>query len=491
MAQPFYPADDDVGFDPQTRRGISSMPHFQSDIQQENIDRSLSCISAGLDAEAKSQGRGQTRRRIPVACQRCRKRKIRCSGDVGDGQGCSNCRSSGNTLCQFLRASEPSRACLLHLLHANGLGSAPVWPYPANEMVSRSYAPSSSRTRSVPCNLSHQRVPSFSRPPDYEVSSITPSPYARQSFSFEPTSNYEPESSVQNAQATPAYVLPSSPQVLLADYSGLHWNPRGWGADLPCTRAPADAIAPEHDTAPSLTLSAYPFVVPSQGQQTNEVHSMVPAQSSVIPPVQGPERENADSNNRDPFFENGSGPVTTADAPPPPNEYSRPPHYWVSRYESQTSRSPISQMAFETAAMGRRMIPSSRSDMTFSYLPVASSGAPSTMMSSSESYAGLDSTTPVAEAATEFRGDTSAQYRSFLRSTRRMTPFTDPRPGTYGYSRPAYRNRPETDSSSDNTLVSGLQYTRPTAPAILPEMDEKPNLATLIDTPTYPGLCSQ
>ncbi|KAL4792734.1 hypothetical protein BDV19DRAFT_246986 [Aspergillus venezuelensis] len=481
MAQPFYPADDDVGFDPQTRRGISSLPPFQNDLQQENIDRSLSCISAGLDAEAKSQGRAQTRRRIPVACQRCRKRKIRCSGDVGDGQGCSNCQSSGNTLCQFLRVNS-------EILQPK---SAPAWPYPANEMVSRSYAPSSSRTRSVPSNLCHHRAPSFSRPPDYEVSSITPSPYGRQSFSFEPTTNYEPESSAQNAQATPAYVLPSSPQVLLADYSGLHWNPRVCGAGLPGTRAPADAIAPEHDTEPSLTLSAYPFVVPSQGPQTNEVHSTVPAHSSVITPVQGPEREDADSDNRDPFRENASGPVTTADAPPPPNEYSRPPHYWVSRYESRTSRSPISQMAFETAAMGRRIIPSSGSDMTFSYLPVASSGAPSTMMPSSESYAGLDSTAPVAEAATEFREDTSAQYRSFLRSTRRMTPFTDPRPGTYGYSRPAYRNRPETNSSSDNTLVSGLQYTRPTAPAILPEMDEKPNLATLIDTPTYPGLCSQ
>ncbi|KAL4954913.1 hypothetical protein BDW69DRAFT_131811 [Aspergillus filifer] len=481
MAQPFYPADDDVGFDPQTRRGISSLPSFQNDIQQENIDRSLSCIGAGLDAEAKSQSRGQTRRRIPVACQRCRKRKIRCSGDVGDGQGCSNCRSSGNTLCQFLRVNS-------EILQPKG---TPAWPYPANEMVSRSYAPSSSRTRSVPSNLSHHWIPPFSRPPDYEVSPITPNPYTRQSFSFEPTTNYEPESSAQNVQATPAYVLPSSPQVLLADYPGLQWNPRVWGAGLPGTRAPADVIAPEHDTEPSLTLSAYPFVVSSQGPQTNEAHSLVPAQSSVITPGQGPERENADSDSRDPFLEHGSGPVTTADAPPPSNEYNRPPHYWVSRHESRTLRSPISQMAFETAAMARRMIPSSGSDMTFGYLPVASSGAPSTIMSSSESYAGLDSTAPVAEAATEFRGDTSAQYRSFLRSTSRMAPFTNPRPGTYTYSRPTYRNRPETDSSSDNTLVNELPYTRPTAPAILPEMDEKPNLSTLIDAPTYPGLCSQ
>lgn len=40
-------------------------------------------------------------------CARCRKRKIKCSGDAGDGQSCTNCRSAGNTDCQFLRVSLP------------------------------------------------------------------------------------------------------------------------------------------------------------------------------------------------------------------------------------------------------------------------------------------------------------------------------------------------------------------------------------------------
>ncbi|KAF9692077.1 hypothetical protein EKO04_009903 [Ascochyta lentis] len=45
------------------------------------------------------------RRRIAVACARCRKRKIRCSGDKGDGISCYNCRQAGvdSSQCQFHR----------------------------------------------------------------------------------------------------------------------------------------------------------------------------------------------------------------------------------------------------------------------------------------------------------------------------------------------------------------------------------------------------
>ncbi|KAL4945947.1 hypothetical protein BDV06DRAFT_174502 [Aspergillus oleicola] len=480
MAQPFYPADDDVGFNPQTRRGISSLPPFQNDIPPENVDRSMSCISVGLDAEAKGQGRGQSRKRIPVACSRCRKRKIRCSGDVGDGQGCSNCRMSGNTQCHFLRVNS-------EMLQPKG---TPVWPYPANDMVSRSYAPSSTRTRSVPYNLSHHRMPSFSRAPDYEVSPVTPSPYGRQPFGFEPSNSYDTETAPQNVQATPTYVLPSSPQVFMADYSGLQWNPRGWGAVLQGIRAPAEAILQEHDAETSITLSAYPYVVSSQGPQTNESHSMAPAEASLATPGQGPERETPDSNGRTPFPEDGNGSVTTTDAPPVSHEY-RPAHYWVPRYESQTPTSPVSQMAFDAATMGRRFISSSGTDLTFGYLPVASTGAPSPMLPSSEAYAGLETIAPATETSNEFRGDTNARYRPFSRDNRRMTPFTDHRPDTYGYSRPTYRNRPEADSSSDNTLINGLPYTRPTAPPTLPEMDEKPALHTLVEHSSYTGLCSQ
>ncbi|KAI1178546.1 hypothetical protein F4777DRAFT_76060 [Nemania sp. FL0916] len=47
----------------------------------------------------------QPRKRIAVACGRCRKRKIRCSGDPGNGGPCSNCKNAGYEPCLFLRVS--------------------------------------------------------------------------------------------------------------------------------------------------------------------------------------------------------------------------------------------------------------------------------------------------------------------------------------------------------------------------------------------------
>ncbi|KAJ0158153.1 hypothetical protein CTA2_12193, partial [Colletotrichum tanaceti] len=45
------------------------------------------------------------RKRIAVACGRCRKRKIRCSGDPGHGLPCQNCKSAGADSCMFLRVA--------------------------------------------------------------------------------------------------------------------------------------------------------------------------------------------------------------------------------------------------------------------------------------------------------------------------------------------------------------------------------------------------
>ncbi|TVY37203.1 putative transcriptional regulatory protein [Lachnellula occidentalis] len=54
---------------------------------------------------AEQENNSRPRSRIPVACGRCRKRKIRCSGDLGGGQPCTNCKGAGADNCQFLRVS--------------------------------------------------------------------------------------------------------------------------------------------------------------------------------------------------------------------------------------------------------------------------------------------------------------------------------------------------------------------------------------------------
>ncbi|KAJ5895561.1 hypothetical protein N7495_007252 [Penicillium taxi] len=95
------------GFDqPRHDMAFSMSRSMRSMTQQELNDRS--CISHATEMDGKS--RNPQRRRVPIACGRCRKRKIKCSGDSGDGQGCTNCRSAGNTDCQFLRVSpEPDK----------------------------------------------------------------------------------------------------------------------------------------------------------------------------------------------------------------------------------------------------------------------------------------------------------------------------------------------------------------------------------------------
>lgn len=66
MAQPFYPAEDEVSFDSQAKRDTLTMPHtLQSDSQQE-MDRNLGCINPG--GEIKSKGRvPPSRKRVQLA----------------------------------------------------------------------------------------------------------------------------------------------------------------------------------------------------------------------------------------------------------------------------------------------------------------------------------------------------------------------------------------------------------------------------------------
>ncbi|KAF2093407.1 hypothetical protein NA57DRAFT_61524 [Rhizodiscina lignyota] len=75
-------------------------------------------------------GNGQTRRRVAVACARCRKRKIRCSGDPGDGTGCRNCQAAGANIneCKFHRVGSSEVSLTGHAPLGNlpdGFASSP------------------------------------------------------------------------------------------------------------------------------------------------------------------------------------------------------------------------------------------------------------------------------------------------------------------------------------------------------------------------------
>ncbi|KAF2006762.1 hypothetical protein P154DRAFT_481696 [Amniculicola lignicola CBS 123094] len=106
----------------------------------------------------KSGGNGQDdgtadagmRKRIAVACARCRKRKIRCSGDPGDQSGCQNCRQAGveTAQCQFHRVGAQD----VQSLTAAGFGNGILgMPHMVNQMMPMYHAASSPMySRGVP-----------------------------------------------------------------------------------------------------------------------------------------------------------------------------------------------------------------------------------------------------------------------------------------------------------------------------------------------------
>ncbi len=122
-------------YPPSQERDLSSTPHHDPYARNHHIS-SRDAPRNGQSPEQDSNA--QPRRRIPVAvcshsiyilqssnkntlqCGRCRKRKIRCSGDPGNGQPCSNCKSAGNEACQFLRVGSRTKS-FITVLYTNPL----------------------------------------------------------------------------------------------------------------------------------------------------------------------------------------------------------------------------------------------------------------------------------------------------------------------------------------------------------------------------------
>ncbi|KAF2483233.1 hypothetical protein BDY17DRAFT_143723 [Neohortaea acidophila] len=66
------------------------------------------------------------RKRISMACRRCRKRKIKCSGDLGEGSGCGACRQAGadSTQCTFIRVGAVEKSELPTQLRRSNIHSS-------------------------------------------------------------------------------------------------------------------------------------------------------------------------------------------------------------------------------------------------------------------------------------------------------------------------------------------------------------------------------
>ena len=175
--RPFYSSEHELYRRPEHDMSMA-LPHASpASDHYEAIGQMSRQDSPPVDGQSKSQA---ARKRVPVAvcsaqrrsydsaenlvlqCDRCRKRKIKCSGSEGQGSACTNCLNAGYPNCQFLRVgssallfalSDISRSLLLpslinHILESGTevIASAPTQFH--RQVASNSF-PSRKPTRTV------------------------------------------------------------------------------------------------------------------------------------------------------------------------------------------------------------------------------------------------------------------------------------------------------------------------------------------------------
>ncbi|RDW62622.1 hypothetical protein BP5796_10924 [Coleophoma crateriformis] len=100
-----YCGDDAHTFRRTSRSGNSHQPiHDRPYSQSLAVNHSSRTYQESFrDDQDDSLDSEGVRKRVAVACGRCRKRKIRCSGESKNGGPCNPCKNAGNDACQFLR----------------------------------------------------------------------------------------------------------------------------------------------------------------------------------------------------------------------------------------------------------------------------------------------------------------------------------------------------------------------------------------------------
>ncbi|OJJ48097.1 hypothetical protein ASPZODRAFT_130026 [Penicilliopsis zonata CBS 506.65] len=286
MARSLYSPEEEAGVDqPLKSDAYFPMTQTLSKAQQDTAaTRGSGLIGSAADSEARNRTLS-TRRRIQVACNRCRKRKIKCSGDSGDGQGCSNCRSAGNPDCQFLRVNS---AVLQTKAGCNG------WPYPTVNVTAAAYASSrmaaynaSPKPSMLSIDSPSQRVACFSRGQSYDLGSFDPHAFNRHSPGVDSSISYEEDPSLAyTIPATPCIPAGGVPSGLLADCCGSTWNPRGWSPAMSVSKGSNGVLYSEQDAVAALTQPVFSYVPTG----LHDTPTLFPTVTSVPFDAQGNDR---------------------------------------------------------------------------------------------------------------------------------------------------------------------------------------------------------
>ncbi|KAJ6015801.1 hypothetical protein N7540_010392 [Penicillium herquei] len=470
-----------AGFD-QSRHDLSRS--MRSINRHEMGDRSNTCASPSTELDAKL--RNTQRRRVPVACHRCRKRKIKCSGDAGDGQGCSNCRSSGSKDCQFFRV----RAHNLDDKEITAHHKAKGWdPYlnmgvaaPTQLGIPIGHTQQKAALASMRSPQSPTHHAAFQRTPDFDLHPADAHVFQRSGIAN--AIPYEDEPSVNYSQSS-QYMLPNAPGVVM-DYGSPVWT-KGWDSMFNTGRTSNGGIYPELQSNASMNESQFAYMLPSQGHPLSE---LPPSTHAAMSAVSSPDMSGSDRTLPTPRSRNQQGPAPTLGFLPTEGNSNMswsPPDFkgdfkgvfWSPRVATSIGSPPQTIQSNVPFTSSPELLNKgvNAPDLLFTYHTTSEDSNAALLCSSSVSSAALPSTTSGVTSTYPILGtlDTTSEYSSIpsnikpvRKSSRNHTSAgqrhhaltNECTSNIHGYSSSAKRKARGGSDPDTRTLVSGLPYTR-------------------------------
>ncbi|KAJ5401389.1 uncharacterized protein N7487_007285 [Penicillium crustosum] len=381
------------------------------------------------------------RKRALVACNRCRKRKIKCNGDLNTGLACSSCRSVGATECQYIRVNS-------------------LAPEDAAREAARLYA-NKGQGRSILMGSPQMRAP-YQRE-DYELDVQSNfSRHVGMDHSYDDQSGY-------HGQASPGYML-SNTQGAMLDY-GTAWSNRAW--DL--HGRPNGEFFEEQSTNMN---HAYGFVLPGQAMSTEMPHStgaMTAYTDAVDRTLPTPPtcRSQPQQNISLSTLPDGlSGMSLAADSKGWNSRYATGPDGRAVAMPAVSSNGLCNNSPSAPARIKSTDSDDGTPDLVFGYIPMSTTEDPSPLPAATSSSMATSAANPPYPALDTIENTLVGEYntsgRNFSRNSnagqRLHTLTSDCSPDVYGYASSEHRKSRgivEGDvRCSAPTLVNGLPYTR-------------------------------
>ncbi|KAJ9489330.1 hypothetical protein VN97_g3925 [Penicillium thymicola] len=381
------------------------------------------------------------RKRALVACNRCRKRKIKCNGDLNTGLACSSCRSVGATECQYIRVNS-------------------LAPEDAAREAARLYA-TKGQGRSILMGSPQMRAPYQREEYELDVQSNFSRPAGMDHSYDDHAANYQ-------GQTLPGYML-SNNQGAMLDY-GTTWGNRAW--DL--NGRPNGEFFEEQSTNMN---PAYGFLLPVQAmstempQSTGAITAYTDAVDRTLPTPPTCRSQPQQNTNISTLPDGLSGMTLATD-----------PKGWNSRCATGPDGRAVAMPTvpsnghYNISPSASTRIKSTDSDdgtpdLVFGYMPMSTAEDPSPLpaaTSSSMATSAANPPYPALDSIENTLGEYHTSGRNFPRGSsagqRLLTLTSDCAPDVYGYAgseRRKSRGLVEGDvRCSAPTLVNGLPYTR-------------------------------